>query len=74
MIVIECIDKDVYDYNHGYNIWTGKDRTGGPNLRRGLETSSKRMSPKEKKGKERREEREVNNTRLAVDFFVTLPE
>ena len=32
MIVIECIDKDVYDYNHGYNIWTGKDRTGGPTL------------------------------------------
>ena len=54
MIVIECIDKDVYDYNHGYSIWTGKDRTGGPNLRRGLETSSKRMSPKKKKGKERR--------------------
>ena len=73
MIVIECIDKDVYDYNHGYNIWTGKDRTGGPNLRRGLETSSKRSLQRrrrEKKGKEG----EVNNTRLAVDFFVTLPE
>ena len=71
MIVIECIDKDVYDYNHGYNIWTGKDRTGGPNLRRGLETSSKRSLQRirrVKKGKR------VNNTRLAVDFFVTLPE
>ena len=71
MIVIECIDKDVYDYNHGYNIWTGKDRTGGPNLRRGLETSSKRMSPR---GRRSRKGRRVNNTRLAVDFFVTLPE
>ena len=56
MIVTKCIDRDIYNYNHGYSIWTGKDRTGGPNLRRGLETSSKRMSPKEKKGKERREE------------------
>ena len=69
MIVIECIDKDVYDYNHGYSIWTGKDRTGGPNLRRGLETSSKRSLQRirrVKKGKR------VNNTRLAVDLFCYL--
>ena len=73
MIVTKCIDRDIYNYNHGYSIWTGKDRTGGPNLRRGLETSSKRsLQRREKKGKERR--KEVNNTRLAVDFFVTLPE
>ena len=55
MIVTKCIDRDIYNYNHGYSIWTGKDRTGGPNLRRGLETSSKRsLQRREKKGKERR--------------------
>ena len=70
MIVTKCADKGIYNYNHGYSILTGKDRTGGPNLRRGLEASSKRMSPKRKK----EVRTEVNNTRLAVDFFVTLPE
>ena len=71
MIVTKCIDRDIYNYNHGYSIWTGKDRTEGPNPRRGLETSSKRSLQRirrVKKGKR------VNNTRLAVDFFVTLPE
>ena len=72
MIVIECIDKDVYDYNHGYNIWTGKDRTGSPTLE-GDWRHPRRGCPRRGRRSIRRGRR-VNNTRLAVDFFVTLPE